>query len=99
MRRLVVNEKIDVAAFKKPKIALKLFLSKILRHPAFDGFIICFIIGNVVVMAIDQDDTTVKYQSSLSTANLFFSGVFICEAIFKIFVLDFSVYIQNSWNK
>ena len=35
---------------------LKLTLSKFLRHPMFDYFLICFIIGNAVVMALDSDD-------------------------------------------
>lgn len=93
------NEKIDVATFQKPKNKIKAFLFQIIRHPAFDVTIILFIVGNVVIMALDQDDLSPTDSDNLQTANYYFTAIFIFEALFKIFVLDFSVYIENSWNR
>jgi hypothetical protein len=71
---------------------------KILRHPMFDVTIISLIVGNVVVMALDQDDISPTTVKNLKTANYFFTGVFVFEALFKIGVLEFNHYIANSWN-
>ena len=66
---------------------------KILRHPVFDVTIISFIIGNVVIMALDADDISFEFSNKLKFANYFFTGVFILEALFKIIVLEFKNYI------
>jgi hypothetical protein len=36
-----------------------------MRHPAFDVTIIVFIVGNVVIMALDQDDLSPSDSDNL----------------------------------
>jgi hypothetical protein len=58
-----------------------------------------FIIANVIVMGLDQDDQTKERIDLLLTLNYFFTVLFLLEAIVKILILGFKNYIHNSWNK
>ena len=44
-------------------------------------------------MALDADDNSSQLSYLLEKSNYFFTGVFICEACFKIYVLEFRYYI------
>ena len=50
-------------------------------------------------MACDQDDLSPATVERLKDYNFFFTIFFLIEALFKIFILGFSNYIHNAWNK
>lgn len=59
----------------------------------------CFILGNIIAMCLEEDDQNPSDLAVITTAYQVFSYVFILEALFKIFILGFCTYIHNAWNK
>ena len=50
----------------------------------FDYFIMACIICNILTMAMAFEGSTVEYDSTLESVNLFFTIVFIIELILKL---------------
>ena len=65
----------------------------------FDGTIMCFILVNVVAMALDVDEISEKTSDQLILINYILIGVFTGEMLIKMGIFGLKNYIQNSWNK
>ena len=52
---------------------------------------------NMIVMGMNFDNGTEDYNLLLKYTNLFFSGIFFCEAVLKLIAFG-GTYFENSWN-
>lgn len=58
-----------------------------------------FIIGNVVILAMQHDDISKDQELIFQNLNYSFSLAFLIEACMKIFAMGFGPYFHNSWNR
>lgn len=63
-----------------------------------DTFILLCIFGNIIIMAMNYENSTTEYDNGLKIANLVFTYIFIAESIFKITAYGFIGYFFNGWN-
>ena len=93
------NIDIADANIKEPTNFIKKKIFRFINSSFFEVFIMLLIIGNMLIMAIECDDSSLAYNQALSQIGLFFTSVFIIEAVIKIFVLGIVNYLKNDWNK
>jgi hypothetical protein len=70
-----------------------------ITHSKFDMFIAFFIITNVLSMATESLKPSTAQLAFDEWANYFYTYVFGCEKIFKLFVLRPRRYFVDGWNK
>ena len=63
----------------------------------FDLTIMACILFNIITMGMTYDGQSIAFTAILTNINLFFTGVFIIEAIAKIFAMSCQ-YFYSSWN-
>ena len=76
---------------------LRLFLTKVIANPLFDGFILICIILNTIVLGINWFMMSQDIQSVLEIVNYTFMAIFTIEAIVKILAMR-KDYFRDSWN-
>lgn len=54
---------------------------------------------NILTMAMSFEEMPSKYEKGLSYVNIFFTSVFIMEAVLKILGLGLTGYWFNGWNR
>jgi len=54
--------------------------------------------GNVVDLSLAIEGSPKNYQYGLQIASYFFTGVFTCEGLAKIFVFGPLKYLSSKWN-
>lgn len=86
----------------KPEVkissALQRFVVRLIGMSWFNAVIIACIVGNAVTMAIAYQEASPTYTSVLEHLNQAFTGVFILEAVLKIYALSPSGYFADKWN-
>jgi hypothetical protein len=80
-----------------PTNRARLSVFKLVTHPIFDAVIMTFIIANIITMGMIFEGMDTTYENVLKYINLFFTGMFIIEAILKIFGQGLQ-YFRSSWN-
>lgn len=58
IQKLIFSQGIDPSEFQEPAGQIRAKFFKLVKHPYFEVTIMMFIIANVVVMAMTQDDLT-----------------------------------------
>ena len=97
MQDLIYSAKPDFDITNPPDNRQRLFVFKIVTSYSFDAFIIFCIVLNIIVMGLRYDGMSSEYTNALRYINLFFTIVFILEAIFKIFGQG-AQYFYSNWN-
>lgn len=82
-----------------PQGKFKKFIFQIINSSFFEFLILMFIIGNIVILALNYDEQPADYTEKLNNANLVFTIVFIVEAVIKMYALSISKYFQSGWNQ
>ena len=80
-----------------PKSPSRLRMFHVVLSQPFDVVIMLCIVLNVVVMMIDYNGASAAYVSALEYINLFFSAVFLVEAVLKLYGLGRQYWLE-SWN-
>jgi hypothetical protein len=74
-------------------------LIKFTHSRLFEVINFIVILGSLVIMALDYDDSPHSYEDMLKRIDIGFSLVFLLEAILKILAMKFSGYFSDPWNK
>lgn len=85
----------DLTRAPDNKFRLKVF--DVVTSNMFDGIIMVCIILNILSMGLVYDGMSQKFGRILGYVNLFFTGVFIFEAILKIGAQGTQYFLSN-WN-
>mmetsp|Transcript_58372 Transcript_58372/g.186072 ORF Transcript_58372/g.186072 Transcript_58372/m.186072 type:complete len:1616 (+) Transcript_58372:485-5332(+) len=83
---------------ERPKGLFRKGIFNIVVTEQFDGFIMSMILINIGFMSLNHVDSTDTWNNVLFAANCTFAGVFLVEAIFKIFAFGAESYFKDSWN-
>lgn len=89
----------EYKTFKKKTNKYVIFFTKITTHDLFDNFIMGVILINMIIMAIDYDNSSNEFTSVTKIFNYVFTAIFIIEAILKFLANGVSGYFYYSWNK
>jgi len=88
----------------KHDMPCRIVFYNIIKHPAFDQFILVIIVAGSILLAWETplwDPTSTQY-TVVNYINLVFNGIFIAEMLTKIvalgFVLHEGAYLRNAWN-
>lgn len=71
----------------------------IVKRSSFEGMIMFMIAANVTVLALQYDKISESMSETLEDLNLFFTFVFVVEAVMKTSGLGFSQYWSDPWNR
>ena len=74
-------------------------LVRLINSKVFEVVIFIVIVGSLVIMALDYDDSPKSYEDMLKRIDFGFSFVFLLEALLKIVALRPNAYFSDSWNK
>lgn len=82
---------------------LRVALKSLIENPYFEGFIYHMIALNSLLLALDTPILDDPYQrSTIGLILQFISIIFICECVFKVIVLGFTIgektYLKDNWN-
>lgn len=98
MLKMIQNSDPDFEFIRVPKEPLRLKVHSIVTSNAFDIAIMSCIVLNMVQMALYIEGAPKTYVEALEGVNLFFTAVFLLEAILKIAAFGFR-YFKNGWNR
>ena len=85
MQKMILDAEPDLTEFYIPKNEKRKKLYEIVNGNKFDSLIMCFILLNILTMALTYETESAKYNEMLKNFNLIFTGIFILEALLKIF--------------
>ncbi|KAE9001800.1 Sodium channel protein type 5 subunit alpha [Phytophthora rubi] len=80
------------------KQAREHWLSALVSHKLFAGFIMAVIIANTVVLALDHYPMPTKMDEDLEIVNFALSCVFVVEMVMKLFGLGLRQYSRDKFN-
>lgn len=82
----------------KPKQGARLKLWKFIQSDPFEyGIMICIVL-NMMQMALDHEGASPQMVIFLRVSNYFFTGIFLIEAIIKLYVYSWA-YFKTNWNR
>ncbi|KAL4477034.1 hypothetical protein ABPG72_011731 [Tetrahymena utriculariae] len=99
LQRMIVKSTPDFNSLKKPTNKIRYILWQFVRSSYVEIFIIFCILCNIVTMAMVYDTSPQSYDLILNDLNIFFTSVFITEAIIKIIAFGPQGYFFNGWNQ
>ncbi|KAL4431577.1 hypothetical protein ABPG74_017282 [Tetrahymena malaccensis] len=99
LQRMIVKSTPDFNALKKPTNKIRFMLWSFVRSSYVELFIIFCILCNIITMAMAYDTSPQEYDQILNDLNIFFTSVFITEAIIKIIAFGLQGYFFNGWNQ
>jgi len=97
IQKLLVDIK-PMRSFVEPEGALRKAVFSLVITDYFDGFILSMIMLNVVFMAMTHADMTETWETVLMIINTTFAGIFLIEAVLKLFALGALPYFSDTWN-
>ena len=84
--------KSDYAMLKPPENPIRKKLWNLQKNYYFEASIMVCITFNIITMAMNYETASDGYNNVLIYMNLFFTSIFIIEAIIKIFALGIHGY-------
>lgn len=97
MNELIGNARPNFDLTRAPDNKFRLKVFNVVTSNMFDGIIMVCIILNILSMGMIYDGMTEEFGKILEYVNLFFTAVFIIEAILKIGAQGTQYFLSN-WN-
>ena len=97
MMKMIIKSKPDLEKTYIPTNKFRRKLHRLVTSNPFDIFVMICIVFNMFLMAIDYEEASKTYVSTLLYINLCFTSIFTVECIMKLIAFG-KVYFQSSWN-
>ena len=97
----LISQSKPVKKTSRPEHGFKARVFDVVTTERFDATIMGLILLNITFMAMDQykyPGSDSNWELTLFIANLFFTSVFLLEAVFKMYALSVRMYFADSWN-